>query len=55
MHNRSLDFRFDDRFGSKSHGPELAFSFLFQETSKERPGGRGTFFSLFLAALVFVA
>jgi hypothetical protein len=55
MHNRSLDIGFDDRFGSKGHGPELAFSFLFRETSKERPGRRGTFFSLFLAALMFVA
>jgi hypothetical protein len=39
----------------KVMGQNLLFFFLFHETSKERPGGRGTFFSLFLAALVFVA
>ena len=52
MHNRSLDFRFDDRFGSKSHGPELAF-FLFCSTKllKKDPGEEGLFSFSFLLLL----
>jgi hypothetical protein len=47
---------FDDSFGSKSHGSELAFSFPFYETSKEMTGGKGIslYFLLLLCLLLYL-